>query len=266
MKHNSFTARELTCMALADNKEQIYGLPNVFSGLSEEAAAVLLQETMDALLEKQILTMDFDGQVALAEAYRQIPAFCCGCRSCLTVSIHKPDAPFVTRIFWRVEDSCLMAEACGDSYVLSTLKADTVRAYIPWSTITPAPSDPASSASIPQLVLEKAKRAYQEGKTQEALRTLRQHGADEKIACIIADGLVARADMLGLLLIDNRKSDDKITEKAFLSSRGITLEMGTSVHNFRTCSDFTEKSNDHVRKEITALADAFCGAEGGCGA
>lgn len=264
MKQNSFTPQEMVCMALLAGKEHVVGLPDVFAGLSEETMAVMLQDTVDKLLENGTAVMDFDGAVSLQSEYEDLVQFCSGCDSCMTINHQKPDQPFQTRILWRLGNTYRMAEAVGGKYILSQPDEACISSYIAWEG-TSSHFEEASPASVPLVFLEKAKRYLAEGSEEEVSRIFRQNAVDEATACVIGDGLGARGELLELRLMERENGQWTQREMTCLSSRGIVLEIGRSVENFRSCMTFTAKDGQEIRKELEKLICAFRAAEEGGG-
>ena len=110
---------------------------------------------------------------------------------------------------------------------------------------------------IPQIALTKAKRYAIKEKTEEALRILKQNGADNRTAAVLYDGLREKAQYLGLLLMDMSSGTCEKTEKAWLNGRGVIYSMGKTVVNLRNCTVFTEVEREAVSQDIEKLAAAF---------
>ena len=94
---------------------------------------------------------------------------------------------------------------------------------------------------------------------EDALRLLKQNGADDRTASVIYDGLQEKAQYLGLLLMEPSSDDCKKTEKAWLSSRGVLFAMRKAIVNYRTSVAFTEADAESVSVGIEELAAEFFG-------
>ena len=257
MKQQSFTAQELFCMARLSGKRAIYGIPDGFALVPQEELQGEVQRVTDSLCDKGIATMDFDGRITVSEEFSELLRFCCDCGKCLTVNLKKIDGTEENYIFWRLDNALLMAEVVGERYVFSSTDDSLIRALFAGIRFPAGETAGSSEAVIPGRELTEAKSACMQGKSGDATRLLRQNGADERLACVIADGLSEKAGYVGLLLMENGNGSCKKTEKIFVSSRGMTLALTQVVVNLRTCCSFKEQGGEEAGAEVSALLDAF---------
>lgn len=257
MKQQSFTAQELFCMARLSGKRVIYGIPDGFALVPQEELQGEVQRVTDSLCDKGIATMDFDGKITVSEEYSELLRSCCDCGKCLTVNLKKKDGTEENDIFWILDGVFLMAEVIGERYVFSSTDTSFVKELFFGIDFPAGDSSHASETVILLRKLTEAKRACTQGKTDDATRILRQNGADERLACVIADGLCEKAGYVGLLLMENSGGNCKKTERYFLHSRGLILALSQTVVNLRTCCSFKEQGGDVAGAEVSALLDAF---------
>lgn len=248
-----FTARELFCMAYLTQKKKMYGIPDQM-GTDRQA---MMQSVIDSLIDKQIAVMDMDGHVSLADEYCELISFVSDCRKCLTINIQKEDQTTQSVILWKYNGRYLMAEAIGERYVMSAVDQSMIRAMTPSVIPKREYSDQTAEAVIPRIELVKAKRFCQSGKQEDAIRVLRQNGADERLASAIAEGLSERAYYLGILYMDVKQDECAKMESAFLSNQDVLLQLSQTIVNFRTCAVFSEVTSESMQNAIAQTIENF---------
>ena len=256
MNRMKFSAQELYVLAAAAKKEKMYGLPDGFSWMPEEEMPVAHRQIADALLDEGVLVMDFDGKTSVAAEYVEMVNVYCDCSKCLTLNRQKENGVSEDKIFWQYNERMYCAEAQEDDYVFHTVSGPEIQADLAqekWTSVGAAGME----TVIPQIALTKAKRYAIKEKTEEALRILKQNGADNRTAAVLYDGLREKAQYLGLLLMDMSSGTCEKTEKAWLNGRGVIYSMGKTVVNLRTCTVFTEVEREAVSQDIEKLAAAF---------
>ena len=261
MRRMRFTAQELYVMAATAGRRKMYGIPDGFAWVPDEKLQLMRQQVSDALLEEDVLEMDFDGKLSVAADYQELVGIYCDCQKCLTVNRQSIDGRSEDLIFWRMGERTYCAEIDEDWYFFSEVSPVEVDALIFVETWPEKLPQSRADIVIPQIALRKAKRYAMEANTEEVIRILRQNGADDWTAAVLCDGLQERAQYLGLLLMDMRSGACEKTERAFLSSRGITFTMGTTVVNFRTCTTFSECDGAAAARQIHEIAKLFLGSK-----
>lgn len=257
MKRMRFTAQELYVLAAAADKGKMYGIPDGFAWVPDEELQITRQQVSDALLEEDVLEMDFDGKLSLSGDYQELVGVYCDCQKCLTVNRQSTDGSSEDLIFWKKDGNIYRADIGEDWYTFSRISPVEAEASVTAEDWPERPPQSSADIVIPQIALTKAKRYAMNGNEEETLRILLQNGADDRTAAVICDGLQERAQYIGLLLMDMRSGNCEKTQSAFLSSRGITFAMDTTVVNFRTCTTFTEWEGKEVLGRIKELMSAF---------
>lgn len=261
MKRMRFTAQELYVLAATAGKGKMYGIPDGFAWVPDEELQTARQQVSDALLEEEILEIDFDGKIGVSEDYLELTSVYCDCQKCLTVNRQGSDGRSEDLIFWHKDGNIYRAEIDEDWYAIGKVSPFEAEAAVVAENWPKRVSQPSLEVVIPQIALTKAKRYAMSGNTEETLRILLQNGADDRTAVVLCDGLQERAQYVGLLLMDMRSGNCEKTERAFLSSRGINFVMGTTVVNFRTCTTFTECEGAEAQRQIKELVSAFLRTE-----
>lgn len=255
MPYNCFTALELAAIASAFGAEKVYGLPDYFAGISQGEQNYLLQAATERLMEKQVLKMDFDGVVELAPDYRDIASVVFSCEKCLTVNLQDGRSGAKAFIFWKSTDRLVMAEAVENQYVLSFSDGDFLKALVSSFAYKDADELPGSFV-IPGITLEKAKRACEEGRLDDAIRLIRQAGAHEKEAFMFAEALCCRADVLSVLLAD-AQNGDAITELTYFQTNRTLFRVGAKVVNLRSCAEIAGADAESAKTSIEQLVNSF---------
>ena len=257
MKRMRFNAQELYVLANISGKESMYGIPDGFERIPDEEVPSVRETIIGKLLDEGIITMDFDGNLTVAEDYRKLVSVYCDCQKCMTVNRSGDDGAAEDLIFWRFNGKTYRAEVLDDDLAFSLtadLEPETVLMQDEWRE---TPEREPSETIIPQIALSNAKRSAAEGKKDEALRVLRQNGADERTAAVLYDGLQGNAHYLGVLIMDLSTGGFEKTEKAWLSGRDMILALSTTVVNFRTCTVFTGIARETLLHGLKELASSF---------
>lgn len=253
---SGLSAQDLFCMAAIEGKRRIFGIRDAFSGISKEYRSTHIYEVRMQLLDRGVAAMDFDGKLLLKDEYRTLVNDCCDCQMCLTLEVHRKDSTHLTYLFWKNGRSIRMAEAVGERYLFSFTDGFTARAIVE-SELPSALGRSGTTAVIPFLTLKKAKNVATKGNAEEALRLLRQNGADMQTAFVIEDGFREKADYLRVVCMDTSTDTGSTEERVCLSSRGITLLADQTVLNYRTCGRFVTANQETVRSSFKALLDRF---------
>lgn len=251
---HSFTAQELLCMAVYGGYETICGIPNEFSIFEQNEAVQQFYEILDALVDAGVLIMDFDGEVTLSHEYTSMIASCCECKKCLTISRQKKDENCQTQIFWHTDEGYLMADLNEDKYIFYAVDFPPIAAAFCWQTASR--SEP-GTVTVPDMLLHKAKRQLQMDSEEACLRTLYQNGVSKEIAAVIVDGFLNHAEFLEIKLITKEKESNAVKEVAFLGSRGLSVEMVSTLMQFRNSTEFRIIDKNVINEHIQMLYAAF---------
>lgn len=253
MRQSSFTAKELYGMAYLAKKQKMYGVPDAM-GADRKAE---LQTVLDGLVSQGIADMDMDGKITLRADYFPTVSYYCDCEKCLTVNVRKEDSTEQSVIFWLHNDGGVMAEVMDDRYVFSAVDMDTVKAMVNGLLCTDSTKELTAPVVIPQLDIVKAKRACLRGNYAEAVRMMRQSGADSRISNAIVSGLQGHAYYLGLLYMDMQTGTCRKKDLSFLYSDGMILSLGQTVANLRTCATFTTITREDMHDTVRSFVNEF---------
>lgn len=256
MTRRSFTAQELFCMALLQRKRQMYGIPTGFEDMSKEKAWELLQQLQNSLIAEDIVEMDFDGQFSLKHDYEEFLRYICDCNKCMELSSQRNNRT-QRFIFWKLENEYIMAEAIGSKFLFSKTSPDQIRALTAdmWSEETCCKQK--KEIEIRQLAMKKAKRLSLEGNREEAIRLLRQNGADVETARLISDGFEDKADFLAVLLMAGEKDSGPEREALFLAAEESIFEVSQTVINLRTFTKLSSVDGEYPQKTLSETLEMF---------
>jgi len=257
MIRQSYTARELFCMAYIHKMKKMYGIPDDFSSMPNDKRHAEIQRISDELIEKGSIEMDMDGSVELQEGCKMMIEFICKCDTCLTVNVQKSQDDLQSYIFWRCAGTYMMAEIIGERYFLSYVDAQTVRTQLEQLWAVDREVIIPEEVIIPQLALIKAKRLGSEGDVENALRILRQNGADDIASQVIMNALIGKAGYMGILLVDNRSGECHMQETCFLVDKGLIYELGSKVVKYRTCAVLSGVEAAAVQNKFSIVVDGF---------
>ena len=256
MPRNSFNAIEIAAIATVEGVEKVYGLPDVFAGLPAGEQSTLLQSAIDDLMREQIIKMDFDGNTELGTEYVDTFSDIFSCNKCLSVNIQAGSNGARAFIFWKAENNRLvMAEAVEDNYVLSRSDGSFLKelmATFPFK----ATASPMINLVIPGISLTKAKRACDEQRFDDAVRLLRQAGADDSMANVLLDGLRFQAEVLSAVLIEPELGE-RVTEHTYLQTNRGLFSVGEKKVNLRTCAEIAAVDFGVAKATVEQLINSF---------
>ena len=257
MMITSFRPQELYCMAVLQGKHTMYGIPNGMGSHPRETAL----KTLDEMLAKQVASMDLDGRISLAPEYAHLTAFYCDCQKCLTVNFQEPEGETQNLIFWQYHGKYQMARFIQGRYVFFETTPAVIRDLLGQMIFRECHPQTVSPAIIPHNQLLQAKRLCLGEQVADGIRLLRQQGASEELAKVIADGLLEQAYALNLLSMEQTPGGCQQTELAYLSSRGFLLSLEETIMNYRSCTVFTSVDPAEMDDAVHQLVERFCREE-----
>ena len=254
MKQYLFTANELYCIAYISGKTKVYGIAYDI-GSDIEAS---IHKITDTLVTKDVLTINVDGGILVADDYRDIVNFVSDCQNCITINAQKKNGESQSIIIWKYNDQYLMAEFNTDYYLMVSIDEYIVKSILQSFLPTNQCEVHADDVIIPLKELTKVKRLGNSKASADIDLMLKQNGvADDKISKLIADGLLERADYIGILHMDMNVGECQKEEAAYLSDGNVILEINRTIVNFRTSLCFSCKTAMQVGATIESMVDAF---------
>lgn len=256
MTRHSFTAQELFCMALLQRKRQMYGIPTGVEEMPKEKAWECLQQVQKSLIAENIVKMDFVNQPSLQHDYDELLRFICDCEKCMELKSQRNNRS-QNFIFWKLENEFMMAEVIGAKFLFSKTSPDQIRAMTADMWSEEAYHKQEKEIEIRQMAMKKAKRLTLEGNKEEAIRLLRQNGADEGTAWLITDGFEEKADFLAILLMTVEKDSGSEKEAFFIATGARVFEVSQSVINLRTCTKLSGVDGKEPQKALSETLEMF---------
>lgn len=247
----SFSAQELYVMAYWSKQPKLYGVQDAFANMNPADRKIAMQLVCDQLVLDAVMEMDFDGNYFVSTAYAEIIRFLCECRKCLVIFQQKTADTKEQYVCWEKDDQFLQAEQIGQRYFFS--KWDFTCALEKSKGILRSGINLGKQAVIPRVVLNKSKRRCAEGYHDDAVRLLRQNGADKRLAEVIVDGLCGNTHSFTGLLLYADSEENVNRELTFFSAGGTTLSVSKTILNLRTSLLFAEVSKEHAETSIEKL-------------
>lgn len=257
MKRMRFTAQELYVMAAIAGKDKMFGIPDGFSGISEEELPAIRQQVFDSLLDEGVIRMNFEGRYSVSEQYSAMIMIYCDCTKCLTINRQSADGDTENMIYWQYNGDFFAAEVDGNYYFLRKSSPAEVGQLSVYGFGSYTMDIQNGETIVPQIALKKAKRSIEEKDIENATRILKQNGADERVAAIVLDGLQEKAHYLRLLFIDTIDAGGKEIEKSWLSSRRVIISLRQAVVNYRSCVCFSEVTKKTVEQDVHGILENF---------
>jgi hypothetical protein len=253
MMKSNFTPQELLCMALLLQKDKIYGILDSL-GTDQQ---IVIQDTIDRLMEENVVHMDMDGHVFLDERYYNLVNTISNCSKFLTVQRREGSARGSQIAFWAYADRYLMADIFEAQYLFSWADKDTIHGLLDDCVYQGSCSEEALEIVVPQIQLVKALRLCQSDRPEEAIRLLRQNGVPEETAHVILDGLQRESYFAEMKYAEISSDGSAISELSFLASRGYLFSLQKTVLNLRSCTIFLAESQQEMHRKVSKIADAF---------
>lgn len=252
-----FTAREVVCIAVLCGKEKLYGIPDPFASIPQEKRFSAMQSTMNDLLDEQILEMNFAGAVSVREESFWLSEFVCNCESCMTVTLRSSALGEQNSILWKKGDKLLMAEAEEGQYQFSFADASFVRSLVRSISFGCAAAVPLQETVIPRVALRRAKRFFSKGRTEDALRLLRQNGAGGSAVSAVADGITGELRYTLVRLVEVCGKEHTQREVSYLSGKNIVLALEEQWLNLTACVKFISVDSAEPASILAAWTEDF---------
>lgn len=259
MIQKRFTAREIVCMAVLCRERSLYGIPDEFRRIPEEQRQREMQWALDRLVDRGVVEMDFDGRVSMNSDYLWLIESICRCERCVTLERREAEVKKEAFIFWRTGDKFLIAELDGETYLFSLADPLIMRGILEECVLTSSVRSLGGEAVVPNTELKKAARFRRQGNYTEAIRILRQNGAEERLVQFILDWTAEKASFVFLRNMEIRDGVCTQNEISYGVAEGLVLSVQKTVVNYATCTVFREVDGETVSVALAAAADAFLG-------
>lgn len=246
-------------MAVLCRERSLYGIPDGFRQIPEEHRLKEMQSVLDSLVERGVIEMDFDGRLSMHSDYLWLIREICHCERCVTLERRAGEEKKEAFIFWRTGESLLMAEAEGDEYLFSTADHLIVRGILEKSVMTSGSKSLGREVTVPNTALKKAARFRRQGNYTEAIRILRQNGAEEQLVRIISDWTAEKTTDISLRNMKIQEGVCTQSEISYVASEGTVLSVQEMVVNYATCTVFREVDVENVLAALIEAADRFLG-------
>lgn len=246
---NRFTAPQLLCMAVLAGKKVLYGIPDVLSGVPDEELNTVIQYGLNELVELNIATMDFSGEMKLRADYIELIEMLTECDACLTVNNQKNTGESGANIFWKKDHRCLKADCMGEAYYISSISEEEIVMFLP-KLFADKEYSLLEEAVIPNRVVDKVRCLINDDKKEEALHQLIVNGTDKRMAKLILKGMLYQADYISMLLLDNTGDSTNEVYINRLSDGNCVVEIDSKVINYRTCMVYKSVAGRDVNSRL----------------
>jgi hypothetical protein len=150
-----------------------------------------------------------------------------------------------------------MAEIRDGRYMFSAVDGTTVDTMLHSLPLTHTPGARIVETVLPQMALRKAHRLCCEQLHDDAVRLLRQHGAELMVAEAVVDSFSNQGESIHILYLLRTTGAPKTIERTYLWSRGLCFLAEQTVQGLRTCTRFTASETADVRQTIQNISMAF---------
>lgn len=256
------SVREIIVAAAMCKRAKLYAIPDDFEGLPQEQLSAAIQNTKNGLWEKHLLSMDFDGNTTLSEEVKQVVLFCAECSKYLSVVSRSRDAVPTKIVVWKRAKQFLYAVVQERTYSFSFMQRDEVEKCLlrmfPWN----GKGRSEKTTMITQAALKKAKRCVKSNDLDGAALLLRQQGADDAAARIIANALFENTAVFSIVTVDQTTQPPVSDQCMFSVDEEGYLIIEPAMEGYRSAAAFEDITERKLKSKVLTLLGNFISAGG----
>lgn len=263
MKDMELTSQEIMYLAAACRKDKVYAVDNLFLQMPEEDIGMEKQKALDALLQKGLMQMDFDGDICPSADAKKLIDFLSDCSAFSLLTFQDGAGGYQKKIAWKLHDEFLLSDEKNGIYRMNPSLADAaatdLQAFFCWDT---PECDVGESVTVPQLDLKKAKRHQKTEDYDAALRVLRQAGITGKMAETVVASLFEKTSFYSAVYVNLDRDEPSAESCMFSCGEFGYLQMCPAVENYRSTAVFTMTTKEILRNAVNGIIQAFVKTEG----
>jgi len=221
---NALKANELLYLSMLCGASEVFGLPDVFHGKTDDKIKVYVDDTAKACAIKGLCTADFEGKHSLSESV-DAPVRAIATADTITEIVIRNTKARQQRylLYYKGKDKIILFESGGDYFIAD--ETELKKAYIALRILFADGcllKPDTSSLTIAQDEIAEF-NADKKSKLSGMRALMRDKGVDDITALLIAEGIAGRAGYFSAATIN--RNDNSVTAAGFLVDSGIALQI-----------------------------------------
>lgn len=258
------SAKELMCLAAAMGNTEIFGIPDGFRGVSDKALDAEIMLVQQSLERKDVLQMDFDGNVSFNRKYLLLLETMLGCDRFLGVDkqLRSEQTSF---LFYGFEDRIVEAILDNGEYTLNELSAadfsKRIMSLVVWNEHKDCSSDKAYI--VPQKKLSEIKQLAIQDNSEKAFSALVESGCGADMAKLLSDAFALKTNFYSFAFADITAKHNAVKSVMFIDDPCGIVNILPIIVNDVNHVELTAVSQEQMAAELLAAAERFAGVKEG---
>ena len=246
-------ANELLYLSMLCGADEVFGLPDVFHGKTDDEIKAYVDDTAIACADKKLCAADFEGRHNLNECVAATIRVIASADTITEIIIRNTRARQQRYLlYYKGKDKAILFESGGDYFIAdeTELEKAHIALRILFAKGCLLKLDVSSFAIAQEEIAEVCPSKKSRVSGMRAL--MRDKGVDDIAALLIAEGIAGRAGYFSAATID--RSDNSVVTAYFLADSGIVLQVATNV---RGNMEFSSTDNEAALQ----TAQSFLGGD-----
>lgn len=224
MAEYCLTAEEVLYLAAVTGADNMYGVPDTLSGISDQELRLKVVDMENSLVMKKYMEEDFDGNSSVLPELAQMIGQCGSCERFLSFETEPVGKAKIANMYFMSGDTAYKMICGEDTYRFSRVGFAEIRKEVEQSLeLKEAKNKEGGVFRIPYDDLEKAVTLAKRGADTRAVELLRNAGAAEFAAQEIINGALNKIDYFALLFMDLRDDNTPGYSLQYLSGDALTV-------------------------------------------
>jgi len=237
----SFKANELLYLSMLCGAYEVFSLPDVFHGKTEDEIKSYVDATSKACADKKFYTADFEGKRKLNASIDKAIHIIAAADTITELIIRNTKARQQRYLlYYKGKDKTILFESGGDYFICDEQELDkltvSLRVLFAEGCLLKAET---LSFAISQDEIEEA-RAGKKPKATAMRALMRDKGVDETTALLITEGIAGRAGYFSAATVNRR--DNSVKTAYFLADSGMALQISTDEKGNMTFAAITNEA------------------------
>lgn len=239
MKKFNLSPKEFMFLCIAMGAEEVYGIEDVYSDMSEDDVLTEVQHVQQSLEKKGYVSSDFDGNIDISDELIEIVGICAGTEKFISFNNQNKNGEQSILVFYFEDDTVVRSERTNDDYELSYTDIDSAieeveKLAMPNADIAMLKFD---KENIPQIEMEKARNLILEDNIEEAKDILNKCLTAD-VANILIEALKHKVQFYSVTVLNFFAGEDRDgfkcfmylnTDKGLISIRQVVVDLNNEV-------------------------------------
>lgn len=221
-----FSSYELMFLCADAGANKIYGISDELSFISENQIGHIIDKTVDGLIQKEYICMDFDGNKTVYPKIGEIIKVISGCKKTLLLNRTINRECQESFLFYNDNREIVRLAVEGKEYKAEKItKEELFNELIPFSGETNCGQQEPSCHTLPAEVFSKAKELASAKKTEASKNLLAEYGPDNETSELIVGGFRGQNIFLSAVCSNVEVGNETTDGVVFVSDGRIAVDI-----------------------------------------